>query len=130
MLDGGLALLVSSTPLQLSLHRRFNSPASCCLPCTCLALAAFNHILTDVSLVVYQFEAIAGFSGGWVGGQVAAFVCLCDRQQQWPPLSLAAQPFPAQLDWRGLAPSCLLLAYTCIDIAAGLPLPPFPLLQL
>lgn len=26
--------------------------------------AAFNHILTDVSLVVYQFEAIAGFSGG------------------------------------------------------------------
>jgi ABC-type uncharacterized transport system fused permease/ATPase subunit len=27
-----------------------------CLP------AAFNHILSDVSLVVYQFEALAGFS--------------------------------------------------------------------
>jgi ABC-type uncharacterized transport system fused permease/ATPase subunit len=24
--------------------------------------SAFNHILSDVSLVVYQFEALAGFS--------------------------------------------------------------------
>jgi hypothetical protein len=33
------------------------------LPCPALPCpAAFNHILGDVSLVVYQFEAIAGFS--------------------------------------------------------------------
>lgn len=54
------------------MHAAVASPAS--LPAAPLtrihpraAPAAFNHILTDVSLVVYQFEAIAGFSG----------VCVC-----------------------------------------------------
>lgn len=32
------------------------------LPFTPCAPAAFNHILGDVSLVVYQFESLAGFS--------------------------------------------------------------------
>lgn len=39
-------------------------PTPTCKNSHSFALAAFNHILTDVSLVVYQFEAIAGFSGG------------------------------------------------------------------
>ena len=38
----------------MRLHRLLPQPPR---PCT-----AFNHILGDVSLVVYQFEAIAGFS--------------------------------------------------------------------
>lgn len=47
-------------------HQQPAHPSSTPLP-ACPA-AAFNHILTDVSLVVYQFEAIAGFSGmnGWL----------------------------------------------------------------
>lgn len=39
----------------------------------CALPAAFNHILTDVSLVVYQFEAIAGFSGGLLLSSVRAW---------------------------------------------------------
>lgn len=40
-------------------HPSLPDPASAPAP---LSPAAFNHILTDVSLVVYQFEALAGFS--------------------------------------------------------------------
>jgi hypothetical protein len=40
--------------------------------------SAFNHILNDVSLVVYQFDALAG---GWGGGAVwAGLWCTC-----WEP---------------------------------------------
>lgn len=44
------------------------------LSCFCVPPppAAFNHILTDVSLVVYGFESIAGFSGAGRGRRMLA----------------------------------------------------------
>lgn len=74
--------------------------------------AAFNHILTDVSLVVYQFETIAGFSGEPVCIVLGAF----SLEMQLPrPLATPALPSsmqncvarsaPVQLWWTDWASS-------------------------